>query len=89
MPNRIFTLRFRVFDCGVAFRYEIPPQPKFSQITIKEELTEFNISPNAVTWSIPAYQPDRYEYNYTKGTVLDLKKAVHTPLTIKTTNEIQ
>ena len=87
-PGRIFTLRFRIFDDGVAFRYEIPPQPKFSQITIEDELTEFNVEPNTYAWSIPAYQPDRYEYNYTKNMVYDLKNSVHTPLTLKTPTEI-
>ncbi|MBO7132291.1 glycoside hydrolase family 97 protein [Candidatus Saccharibacteria bacterium] len=87
-PNRIFTLRVRVFNNAVAFRYEIPPQPKFSQITIKDELTEFNIPLNTVAWKIPAYQPDRYEYNYEKSTVYDIKKSVHTPLTLKTPNGV-
>ena len=85
-PNRIFTLRFRVFDDAVAFRYEIPPQPKFQQISIKEELTEFNIDPNSIAWKIPAYQPDRYEYNYEKTNVHNLEQSVHTPLTLKTPN---
>ncbi|MDO5452025.1 MAG: glycoside hydrolase family 97 protein [Candidatus Saccharibacteria bacterium] len=85
-PRRIFTLRFRVFDNGVAFRYEIPPQPKFSQITIKDELTEFNIDLNSAAWKIPAYQPDRYEYNYEKTQVFDLIHSVHTPLTLRTPN---
>lgn len=85
-PKRILTLRFRVFDDGVAFRYEIPPQPKFQQITIQDELTEFNIDLNSTAWKIPAYQPDRYEYNYEKTNVYDLEKSVHTPLTIKTPN---
>ena len=83
-PQRIFTIRFRVFDNAVAFRYEIPPQPKFQQISIKEELTEFNIDPNSTAWQIPAYQPDRYEYNYEKTQVHNLSHSVHTPLTIKT-----
>ena len=85
-PSRIFTLRFRVFDNGVAFRYEIPPQPKFSQITIKDELTEFNVDLNTVAWKIPAYQPDRYEYNYERTNVYDLQHSVHTPLTLRTPN---
>ena len=85
-PARIFTLRFRVFDNGVAFRYEIPPQPKFSQITIKDELTEFALDLNTTAWKIPAYQPDRYEYNYEKTAVYDLINSVHTPLTLKTPN---
>ncbi len=85
-PGRIFTLRFRVFNNGVAFRYEIPPQPKFSQITIKDELTEFALDLNTIAWKIPAYQPDRYEYNYEKTAVYDLENSVHTPLTLKTPN---
>ena len=84
--KRIMTLRFRIFDNGVAFRYEIPPQPKFSQITIKEELTEFNLDLNTIAWKIPAYQPDRYEYNYEKTNVFNLNHSVHTPLTLKTPN---
>ncbi|MDO4612376.1 MAG: glycoside hydrolase family 97 protein [Candidatus Saccharibacteria bacterium] len=86
-PNRIFTLRFRVFDDGLAFRYEIPPQPKFQQLVIADELTEFNIDPNATAWKIPAYQPDRYEYNYEKVAVSSLRQSVHTPLTIRTPND--
>ena len=82
--GRIFTMRFRVFDNAVAFRYEIPPQPKFSQISIQDELTEFNIDLNSTVWKIPAYEPDRYEYNYEKTFVHDLAKPVHTPLTLKT-----
>lgn len=84
--RRIFTLRFRVFDTGVAFRYEIPPQPKFQRITIKDELTEFNVDLNTAAWKIPAYQPDRYEYNYERAIVYDLKNSVHTPLTLRTPN---
>lgn len=82
--KRIFTVRFRVFDNAVAFRYEIPPQPKFSQITIKDEQTEFHVDQNAIAWKIPAYQPDRYEYCYEKTTAHELEKSVHTPLTLKT-----
>ena len=85
-PNRILTLRFRVFNEGVAFRYEVPPQPKFQQITIADELTEFNLDPNSIAWKIPAYQPDRYEYNYEKSNVYELKNSVHTPLTMRTPN---
>ena len=85
-PSRIFTLRFRVFNNAVAFRYEIPPQPKFQQISIKDELTEFNVDPNSTAWKIPAYQPDRYEYNYEKTFVHNIEHSVHTPLTLKTPN---
>ncbi|MBQ6486193.1 glycoside hydrolase family 97 protein [Candidatus Saccharibacteria bacterium] len=82
--GRMFTIRFRVFDDGVAFRYEIPPQPKFQRLIISDELTEFNIDSNSQAWRIPAYQPDRYEYNYEKRPVYALASSVHTPLTIET-----
>ncbi len=85
-PSRILTLRFRIFDDGVAFRYEVPPQPKFQRITIKDELTEFNVNLNTTAWKIPAYQPDRYEYNYERTVVYELRDSVHTPLTLRTPN---
>ena len=81
--NRIFTLRIRVFNDAIAFRYEIPPQPKFQRITVADELTEFNINPNAICYKIPAFEPDRYEYNYEKTTIYNISGSVHTPLTIK------
>lgn len=84
--KRIFTIKFRVFDNAVAFRYEIPPQPKFQRITVAEEFTEFDLDLNSTVWRIPAYQPDRYEYNYEKTIVADLAHSVHTPLTAKTPN---
>ena len=82
--GRMFTVRFRVFDDGVAFRYEIPPQPRFQRLIISDELTEFNVDANSNAWRIPAYQPDRYEYNYEKRPVYALASSVHTPLTIET-----
>lgn len=85
--KRLFTMRFRVFNDGVAFRYEIPPQPSFSRLEIADELTEFNIDLNAEAWKIPAYQPDRYEYNYEKTPVYALAEPVHTPLTIHLPNK--
>lgn len=85
-PKRIFTVRARIFDDAIAFRYEIPPQPKFQRLAVADEMTEFNVDPNSIAWHIPAYEPDRYEYNYTKSTIYDLDHPVHTPLTIKTPN---
>ncbi len=84
--HRLLTIRFKVFNEGVAFRYEIPPQPKFRRLAILDELTEFRVDPHSSAWTIPAYQPDRYEYNYEKCSVYEIKKSVHTPLTIQTPN---
>ena len=83
--ERLFTLRFRIFNEGFAFRYEIPPQPKFQRATISSEMTEFNVNRNAYAWNIPAYQPDRYEYNYRKAPIYDQKTPSirHLPLRTK------
>ena len=84
-PARLLTLRFRAYDDGIAFRYEIPAQPELEKITILDELTEFSFDTNSKSWSIPAYQPDRYEYDYHEHRVHELHESVHTPLTILTT----
>ena len=84
-PKRLITIRFRLFDDGVAFRYEIPAQNAIKHIAITDEMTEFSVDNNSYAWCIPAYQPDRYEYNYSKKAVYDLKDSIHTPLTIETT----
>ena len=86
MPKRMLTIRFRLFDNAVAFRYEIPPQTDYKQVSIEEELTEFNVDLDATAWKIPAYQPDRYEYNYEKCRIRDLAKSAHTPFTVRLSN---
>ena len=83
-PSRLLTIRFRVYDDGVAFRYEIPAQPEMERMVISDELTEFSVDTNSRSWSIPAYQPDRYEYDYIEHPVHTLAESVHTPLTIQT-----
>ena len=82
--GRLLTIRFKVYDNGVAFRYEVPAQPDMSRMVIEDELTQFVVDSNSKSWSIPAYQPDRYEYNYREMPVRDLRESVHTPLTIQT-----
>ena len=83
-PNRLLTIRFRVFDDGVAFRYEVPAQPEMENMIVADELTEFSVDSNSRSWSIPAYQPDRYEYDYVEHPVYTLTESVHTPITIQT-----
>ena len=83
-PSRLLTIRFRVYDDGVAFRYEIPAQPEMERMVISDELTEFSVDTNSRSWSFPAYQPDRYEYDYIEHPVHTLTESVHTPLTIQT-----
>ncbi|KTD98619.1 glycoside hydrolase family 97 protein [Pseudoalteromonas sp. H71] len=80
----VFTVKFRAFNNGVGFRYEVPKQPGFENIEITKELTEFAItdSQSATAWWIPARGWNRYEYVY-NTTPLNDAPLVHTPFTFK------
>jgi alpha-glucosidase len=81
-PRRM-TVRFRVFDDGVAFRYEIPRQPGAKSLDIINELTEFRLPEDATYWWIPGRRWNRYEYLY-RSTKADGIDIAHTPITLKT-----
>lgn len=74
-----FTLRIRMFDGGVGFRYEMPDEgPR----VIVDELTEFRVDPAAQAWWTPAGAFNRYEHIYRETLVDDVDRA-HTPFTLK------
>ncbi|EAQ27852.1 alpha-glucosidase [Erythrobacter sp. NAP1] len=82
-PERSMVVRFRVFDTGVGFRYELPEQEALSgDIRITDELTQFSIGPDADTWWTPSRQFNRYEYIYRKGKAAIVDDA-HTPVTFR------
>jgi alpha-glucosidase len=83
-PNRRFTLRIRVFDDGLGFRYEFPEQPGLGEFAISDELTEFAMADNARAWWIPSNWPrkDRSEELFSSGPVSTLD-SVQTPLTME------
>ena len=82
-PQRHMTLRFRVFDSGIGFRYEIPDQPALQgPLKLIEELTQFNIGETTTAWWIPSRQFNRYEYLYRKGIAGEIADA-HTPITLR------
>jgi alpha-glucosidase len=81
--RRRLTLVFRAFDEGVGFRYEIPAQPGLGAFEIMNELTEFALNGDHRTWSIGAYQWNRFEY-LPEETALSAIKVAHTPLTMRT-----
>jgi len=82
-PARQMTVRFRVFDTGVGFRYELDEQEAFSgPIAITDELTQFKIGWQADAWWTPSRQFNRYEYIYRTGTAGVVDDA-HTPVTFR------
>ncbi len=59
------TLRFRLFDDGLGFRYEFPQDGNASYFVIKEELTRFAVPGDWTCWWIPG-DFDTQEYEYTE-----------------------
>jgi alpha-glucosidase len=84
-PNRTVIVRFRLFNDGLAFRYELPEQDGLESVDIAEEVTQFNMPSDVRAWWIPSHQPDRYEYLYTKSIISDIPLS-HTPLTLQYSN---
>lgn len=48
--NRLYRVNFRLFDDGVALRYEFPDAFANDSIVIMDEVTEFKVSSNPATW---------------------------------------
>lgn len=80
--GRRMNVRFRLFDDGFGFRYEIPEQPAMKVMKIADELTEFNVAQNGTAWWIPGGEWNRYEQVYQK-TAIDGVSTAHTPITMK------
>ena len=76
------TMRFRLFDDGVGFRYEYRVKDT-DKIILTDELTTFNIRNNGVSWSIPA-SFETYELLYRTLPLNEVDNA-NTPFTFKTT----
>ena len=79
------TIRFRAFDDGIGFRYEYQV-PNIDSLFIINELTEFNIANNGVSWSIPA-NFETYELLY-RTLPINKVETANTPMTFKTDNGI-
>ena len=67
----IMQIRFRLYDDGLAFRYEFPMRYNGIDNALvcfwfKEELTSFHLTGNHTAWWIPG-DYDTQEYNYTES----------------------
>ncbi|TDP59398.1 glycoside hydrolase family 97 protein [Flavobacterium dankookense] len=73
--NRKMNIIFKVYDEGVAFRYEFPKQKDLNYFIIKEEKTEFNLAGNHKAFWIPGdFDSQEYEYNETLLSGVDTEK---------------
>jgi len=75
LSTRIIVIRFRLFDDGLAFRYELPVQDELKYFTLQEEKTEFNLTGDHKTFWIPGdYDSNEYAYNTTRLSEIDATK---------------
>lgn len=79
------SIRFRVFNDGLGFRYEGDTDNASQTVEIIDELTEFYFTDAAQTeaWWIPSRGWNRYEYQYNTTKLIEIDRA-HTPATFKT-----
>ncbi len=88
------SIRFRLFDDGLGFRYEFPYQKNLSYFVIKEELTQFAMAGDHTAWWIPG-DYDTQEYDYTESKLSEIsqlyKEAVcgNSSQTLYSTNGVQ
>ncbi|WP_447749888.1 glycoside hydrolase family 97 protein [Sphingopyxis fribergensis] len=75
-------VRFRLFDDGVGFRYELPEQAELKTARIADEVTEFDIAPEGTAWWITGGEWNRYEQIYQK-TPIEAVATAHTPITMR------
>ncbi|OHD09937.1 glycoside hydrolase family 97 protein [Sphingopyxis sp. RIFCSPHIGHO2_12_FULL_65_19] len=75
-------VRFRLFDDGFGFRYELPEQDGLKTAKIADEITEFDIAAKGTAWWIPGGEWNRYEQVY-QETAIDAIATAHTPITMR------
>lgn len=73
--NKKMNIVFKVYDEGVAFRYEFPFSENVEYFVVSEEVTEFNLTGNHKTFWIPGdYDSQEYVYNETRLSEIDNSK---------------
>ncbi|WP_028282390.1 glycoside hydrolase family 97 protein [Olleya marilimosa] len=73
--NNKLNIVFKIYDEGVAFRYEFPLDKTVKYFTISNENTQFNLTGNHTVFWIPGdYDSQEYAYNKTKISDIDNSK---------------
>src|SRR6516225_874260 len=72
--HRLLNIIFRIFEDGVAFRYEFPLQPNLKYFIVSEELTSFHLNGDHKVFWIPG-DFDSNEYIYTISKISEIDNA--------------
>jgi hypothetical protein len=66
---------FRVFDEGVAFRYDFPKQKELNYFIISNEVSQFNLADNHKVFWLPGdFDSQEYAYNETSFSDINTQK---------------
>lgn len=84
LSNRIYKVHFRLFDDGLAFRYEFPDNFSKDTVVIMDEVTEFNVANNPTAWWSYA-DFNTYEKTFMQNS-LDSVSWAATPITMRKAN---
>ncbi len=84
LPDGQMSLRFRAFNDGVAFRYEL--NAPVDTLVITDELTCFKFATDGESWAIPA-NFETYELEYRNLPLSDVPDA-NTPFTFRTDADV-
>ncbi len=69
--DKKMSIRFRLYDDGLGFRYEFPYQKNLNYFVIKEELTQFALTGDHTAWWIPG-DYDTQEYTFTESRLSEI-----------------
>ncbi len=73
--NKKINIIFRVFNEGVAFRYDFPQQKDLNYFIISDEVSEFNLVGNHKVFWIPGdFDSQEYDYNETLFSEINTEK---------------
>lgn len=83
-PALQLNVRFRVFDDGIGFRYEMPEQGKIERVDVTADFSQFNLTDASTTNALHIFseQWNRYEHIYRQVPASDVYTAA-TPITFK------
>lgn len=73
--DRDLIIRFRLFDEGIAFRYEFPKQKNLNYFVVLAETTQFNLAGDHKAFWIPGdFDSQEYVYNETLLSGIDVSQ---------------
>lgn len=72
-------LRFRLFNDGLGFRYELPVQEHLNYLTVKDEVTEFNLTGDHRAFCMPG-DYDTNEFAYTTAPLSGIREGMEQSL---------